>query len=161
MKFQLKTRRHQTRYQPLQPYMDASTLAKYSQPWKQVIIFFVRAQIEHEWDSPVYEFTARQRHTWKRFWREARRAADSDRPGSRASEQSADSEGRVGSDSRVDSNRQVDCRWERRQRLFVRYQDTRLYRPNDSARSTASAIASRGFPFLITRIRIFIGHKCP
>lgn len=61
----IHTEKHQTRYRPLQPYMDAKALGNYGRPWQQVLMFFARTQKEHEWESPWYRFTRQQRHTWK------------------------------------------------------------------------------------------------
>lgn len=38
----IRTEKHQTRYQPLQPYMATKTLVKYSRPWQQVLMFIAR-----------------------------------------------------------------------------------------------------------------------
>ena len=48
----IRTEKHQTRYQPLQPYMATKTLVKYSRPWQQILIFIARAQAAHDWASP-------------------------------------------------------------------------------------------------------------
>ncbi|KAK3077427.1 hypothetical protein LTS18_010292, partial [Coniosporium uncinatum] len=50
----IRTEKHQTRFQPLQPYMDEHAFAKHTQPWRQMVMFFARAQREHEWASPKY-----------------------------------------------------------------------------------------------------------
>jgi superfamily II DNA helicase RecQ len=61
----IRTEKHQNRYQPLQPYMDAEGFGKYSRPWKQILMFFARTQEEHEWESPQYEFTEQQSRAWQ------------------------------------------------------------------------------------------------
>src|SRR4051812_34506091 len=61
----IKTEKHQTRYQPLQPYMDEKSIVEHVRPWKQMLMFFARTQREHEWDSPKYRFTRRQREAWE------------------------------------------------------------------------------------------------
>ncbi|KAF2008235.1 hypothetical protein BU24DRAFT_325329, partial [Aaosphaeria arxii CBS 175.79] len=50
----IRTEKHQTRYQPLQGYMDEKTIVKHSRAWKQIMMFFARTQREHEWTSPAY-----------------------------------------------------------------------------------------------------------
>ncbi|KAK3065212.1 hypothetical protein LTS18_005998 [Coniosporium uncinatum] len=59
----IRTEMHQTRFQPLQPYMDEHAFTKHTYPWKQIITFFARTQREHDWESPKYRFTKRQRQT--------------------------------------------------------------------------------------------------
>jgi hypothetical protein len=34
--------------------MDAEGMAKYSRPWKQILMFIARTQETHDWESPVY-----------------------------------------------------------------------------------------------------------
>jgi len=36
----IRTEMHQTRFQPLQPYMDEHVFAKHTRPWKQIVMFF-------------------------------------------------------------------------------------------------------------------------
>jgi hypothetical protein len=57
----IRTEKHQTRYQPLQPYMDEKSIGEYVRPWQQMLIFFARTQREHAWKSPKYRFIRRQR----------------------------------------------------------------------------------------------------
>jgi hypothetical protein len=61
----IRTEKHQTWFQPLQPYMDQEAIVKYSQPWQQVLMFFARTQKEHGWKSLQYRFTRRQREAWE------------------------------------------------------------------------------------------------
>jgi superfamily II DNA helicase RecQ len=61
----IRTEKHQTRYQPLQPYMDEKSIGEHARPWKQMLMFFARTQREHEWKSPKYRFTRRQREAWE------------------------------------------------------------------------------------------------
>ena len=56
----IRTEMHQTRYQPLQPYQDASRINRRCRPWQQMLMFFVRTQRRHEWQSPPYRFSRRQ-----------------------------------------------------------------------------------------------------
>ncbi len=44
----IRTEKHQTRYQPLQPYIDAKGLGNYSRSWKQVLMFIVRTKRAHD-----------------------------------------------------------------------------------------------------------------
>ena len=56
----IRTEKHQTRYQPLQPYMDEQSIVKHVRPWQQIVMFFARTQREHAWKSAKYRFTRRQ-----------------------------------------------------------------------------------------------------
>lgn len=67
----IRTEKHQTRYQPLQPYMGAQTLVKYSRPWQQVLMFIARTQEAHDWASPAYELTEGQSRAWETLVHEA------------------------------------------------------------------------------------------
>lgn len=70
----IRTEKHQTRYQPLQPYRDAKAIVKHVRPWQQMLMFFARTQREHEWNSPAYRFTRRQREAWEALIKQATRA---------------------------------------------------------------------------------------
>jgi hypothetical protein len=61
----VQTEKHQNQHRPLQAYMDQETIIKHMRPWQQMMMFFVRTQAEHEWQSPGYGFTPRQRKTWR------------------------------------------------------------------------------------------------
>jgi hypothetical protein len=61
----IRTEKHQTRFQPLQPYMDKDAIFKHTRPWQQALMFFARTQKEHAWRSPQYRFTRRQREAWQ------------------------------------------------------------------------------------------------
>ncbi|KAI1522050.1 hypothetical protein PtrSN002B_012263 [Pyrenophora tritici-repentis] len=50
----IRTEMHQTRFQPLQPYMDKNAIVKHTRPWQQMLMFFARTQKEHGWKSPKY-----------------------------------------------------------------------------------------------------------
>jgi hypothetical protein len=67
----IRTEKHQTRFQPLQPYMDKEAIVKHTRPWQHVLMFFARTQKEHAWRSPGYTFTRRQREAWEALIREA------------------------------------------------------------------------------------------
>jgi hypothetical protein len=71
----ISTEKHQTRFQPLQPYMDQEAIVKHTRPWQQVLMFFARTQKEHAWKSPGYKFTRRQREAWEALIWEAEAAA--------------------------------------------------------------------------------------
>jgi hypothetical protein len=50
----IQTEKHQTRFQPLQPYMDEKSIGQHVRPWQQMLMFFARTQREHTWKSPPY-----------------------------------------------------------------------------------------------------------
>src|SRR5437762_2154024 len=68
----IRTEKHQTRYQPLQPYMDEKSIVEHARPWKQILMFFARTQRQHEWNSPKYRFTRRQREAWEALTEQAK-----------------------------------------------------------------------------------------
>ncbi|KAG9193950.1 hypothetical protein G6011_03985 [Alternaria panax] len=68
----IRTEKHQTRFQPLQPYMDEQSIGDHTRPWQQILMFFARTQREHAWKSPAYRFTRRQREAWEALVEEAR-----------------------------------------------------------------------------------------
>ncbi|KAL7778328.1 hypothetical protein CFE70_005007 [Pyrenophora teres f. teres 0-1] len=72
----IRTEMHQTRFQPLQPYMDKDAVVKHIRPWQQMLMFFARTQKEHGWKSPKYRFTRRQREAWEALVEEAEREVD-------------------------------------------------------------------------------------
>ncbi|KAL1643247.1 hypothetical protein SLS61_009346 [Didymella pomorum] len=61
----IRTEKHQTRFRPLQPYMDEKSIVEHVRPWQQILMFFARTQQEHAWKSPAYRFTRRQREAWE------------------------------------------------------------------------------------------------
>jgi superfamily II DNA helicase RecQ len=63
----VRTELHQTRYQPLQPYMDRKEIGEYGRPWKQMVVFIARTQRRHRWESPPYRLTGSQRKAWKKL----------------------------------------------------------------------------------------------
>lgn len=69
----IRTEKHQTRYQPLQPYMNVKGLSNYSRPWKQILMFMIRTKRAHDWVSPKYKFNKMQRGMWKRLFRVAKK----------------------------------------------------------------------------------------
>ncbi|KAJ4405824.1 hypothetical protein N0V91_004933 [Didymella pomorum] len=58
-------KKHQTRFRPLQPYMDEKSIVEHVRLWQQILMFFARTQQEHAWKSPAYRFTRRQREAWE------------------------------------------------------------------------------------------------
>ena len=108
----IRTEKHQTRYQPLQPYQDEGAIKDRVQPWKQVLMFFARTQREHDWRSPEYRFTRGQRRAWDELIKEARRVADGggecgSKCGSSDEEVVDDGESEVGSDD-MESDAGID-----------------------------------------------------
>ncbi|CAN9283890.1 unnamed protein product [Alternaria alternata] len=74
----IRTEKHQTRFQPLQPYMDQKSIGDHTRPWQQILMFFARTQREHAWKSPAYRFTRRQREAWEALVEEAEKSAGRD-----------------------------------------------------------------------------------
>ncbi|RYO26416.1 hypothetical protein AA0113_g12493 [Alternaria arborescens] len=69
----IRTEKHQTRYTPLQAYMDDKSIKERSRPWKQILMFFARTQREHRWKSPKYRFTQQQCEAWEALIEQAER----------------------------------------------------------------------------------------
>ncbi|KAJ6080557.1 hypothetical protein N7467_010310 [Penicillium canescens] len=65
----VRTERDRLPHQPLQAYMDADNIERHTIPWQQILMFFTRTQGAHEWASPNYKFTKRQRAAWNSLWR--------------------------------------------------------------------------------------------
>ncbi|KAF3032558.1 hypothetical protein E8E12_001438 [Didymella heteroderae] len=74
----IRTEKHQTRFQPLQPYMDQKSIGDHTRPWQQILMFFARTQREHAWKSPAYRFTRRQREAWEALVEAAEKSAGRD-----------------------------------------------------------------------------------
>ena len=64
----VRTQQKELPYHPLLAYMDEESIQRHVYPWQQVLTFFARTQAPHDWRSPVYDFTARQRQKWARLW---------------------------------------------------------------------------------------------
>lgn len=47
-------------HQPLLAYIDTTSVQKHMQPWQQILGFFAHTQHPQAWQSPAYQFTARQ-----------------------------------------------------------------------------------------------------
>jgi hypothetical protein len=69
----IRTEKYQTRYTPLQAYMDNKSVKERSRPWKQILMFFARTQREHRWKSPKYRFTRQQHEAWEALIEQAER----------------------------------------------------------------------------------------
>jgi hypothetical protein len=71
----VRTERDRLPHQPLQAYMDADNIERHTVPWQQILMFFTRTQAAHEWASPNYKFTRRQRAAWNSLWKLAQPGA--------------------------------------------------------------------------------------
>ncbi|KAL8685459.1 MAG: hypothetical protein Q9218_007746, partial [Villophora microphyllina] len=67
----VRTEKAQTKYQPLQPYMDKDSVVQHALPWKQMVAFFVRTR-GREQEGPRYRFNEREKQELKRLVRRAR-----------------------------------------------------------------------------------------
>lgn len=56
----VRTQAAELPHQPLLAYIDATSMQKHVQPWQQILGFFTRTQHPQAWQSPTYQFTARQ-----------------------------------------------------------------------------------------------------
>ena len=101
----IRTEKHQTRYQPLQPYMGAQTLVKYSRPWQQVLMFIARTQEPHDWASPAYELTEGQSQAWRALVHEAEKVV-AEQAASSGGEDEGDGDGDNGEDQGSDEDGQ-------------------------------------------------------
>jgi hypothetical protein len=57
----VRSEKGQTPYRPLLAYMDEAAIQKHVRPWQQILAFIARTQAPHDWTSPKYGMTARQR----------------------------------------------------------------------------------------------------
>ncbi|KAJ5396387.1 uncharacterized protein N7487_003512 [Penicillium crustosum] len=67
----IRVQRDQLPHKPLQAYMDADNIQRHCLPWQQILMFFARTQTPHQWKSPSYRLTPRQRLSWEHLWRQA------------------------------------------------------------------------------------------
>ena len=67
----IRDQQNQIPYQPLKAYMEGESIERRVLPWRQIMMFFVRTQREHEWTSPQYRFTQYQATAFERLIREA------------------------------------------------------------------------------------------
>ena len=104
----IRTEKHQTRYQPLQPYMDEKSIVKHARPWKQMLMFFARTQRAHEWKSPKYRFTRRQREAWEAVVDQAEREVEGEEMDVAENHDESDDDGEQGEadESRQEGNSQ-------------------------------------------------------
>jgi hypothetical protein len=63
----IRTEEHQTRYTPLETYWDPESIDRRAQPWRQILMFFVRSNREHDWKVPPYKFTRGQSRAFQRL----------------------------------------------------------------------------------------------
>ncbi|RHZ43061.1 uncharacterized protein CDV56_100768 [Aspergillus thermomutatus] len=73
----VRSEKGQTPYRPLLAYMNKATIKKHVQPWQQILAFIARTQAPHDWASPKYGMTARQRKKWWQLWQLAGQAPQS------------------------------------------------------------------------------------
>ncbi|KAJ5738982.1 hypothetical protein N7533_011766 [Penicillium manginii] len=71
----VRTMKDESPHKPLLAYLDATAIQKHVAPWQQIMMFFARTQIEHDWESPKYSFTPRQQQLWDAVWRHAQAQA--------------------------------------------------------------------------------------
>ncbi|KAI9035034.1 uncharacterized protein KD926_004698 [Aspergillus affinis] len=64
----VRTQQKELPYRPLLAYMDEESIQRHVYPWQQLLTFFARTQAPHDWASPPYDFTPRQRQKWRRLW---------------------------------------------------------------------------------------------
>ncbi|KAF7174589.1 hypothetical protein CNMCM5623_008049 [Aspergillus felis] len=70
----VRSEKGQTPHRPLLAYMDEAAIKKHVQPWQQILAFIARTQAPHDWASPRYGMTARQRQKWRQLWQLASQA---------------------------------------------------------------------------------------
>jgi hypothetical protein len=58
-------------HKPLLAYMDEEQIQRHVEPWQQILMFFARTQVAHDWRSPRYCFKKRQWQAWQALWRMA------------------------------------------------------------------------------------------
>ena len=87
----VRSEAQQTKYRPLQPYMDPDTLEDYARPWKQIVALFVRMR-GGEQEGPKYRFQGPEQTYFREMIKRARRIVKRrvhregrDRPGSSSS----------------------------------------------------------------------------
>jgi hypothetical protein len=76
----VRSEKGQTPHRPLLAYMDEAAIKKHVQPWQQILAFIARTQAPHNWTSPKYRMTARQRQKWRQLWQLASQAPRSPVP---------------------------------------------------------------------------------
>ncbi|KAJ5162549.1 hypothetical protein N7492_007941 [Penicillium capsulatum] len=66
-----RTMKDESPHSPLLAYLNAAGIQKHVEPWQQILMFFARTQVNHNWRSPEYKFTPRQQRSWDIVWRHA------------------------------------------------------------------------------------------
>lgn len=64
-----RTKQAESPHDPLMAYMRDVDIHRHVEPWQRILMFFARTQVDHEWESPSYEFTERQQRSWDNLWR--------------------------------------------------------------------------------------------
>ncbi len=64
----IRIKKHQTRYQSLQSYMNVKRMMNYSWSWKQILMFMIQIKRAHDWVDFKYKFNKTQRDMWKRLF---------------------------------------------------------------------------------------------
>ena len=68
----MRSEAKQTKYRPLQPYMDPEAMKDYARLWKQIVAFFVRTRARQD-QGPVYRFRAQEQICFDDIIKRARR----------------------------------------------------------------------------------------
>jgi hypothetical protein len=121
----IRTEKHQTRFQPLQPYMDQKSIGVHIRPWQQIVMFFARTQREHAWKSPRYQFTRRQREGWQALVEEAKRIAEDEEEIEEEELEEEESEEDEGGSSNEEDTDTVEAEREEARRVFEQQQQAR------------------------------------
>jgi hypothetical protein len=84
--------------------MDADNIERHTIPWQQLLMFFTRTQASHEWASPNYKFTRRQRAAWNSLWKLAQPGASPSVASARSASVATASDNSENSDSESDNS---------------------------------------------------------
>ena len=68
----MRSEAKQTKYRPLQPYMDPNAIKDYARPWKQIVTLFVRMR-GREQEGPKYWFRGPEQIYFNSMIKRARR----------------------------------------------------------------------------------------
>ena len=49
----MRSKTKQTKYRPLQPYMDPNAMKNYARPWKQIVVLFIRMR---GWEQEEFKY---------------------------------------------------------------------------------------------------------
>ncbi|KAF7184768.1 hypothetical protein CNMCM7691_006326 [Aspergillus felis] len=91
----VQSKKGQIPHRPLLAYMDEAAIKKHMQPWQQILAFITRTQAPHNWTSPQYGMTARQRQKWRQLWQLASQAPGRPNPNSQGNQGSPGSQAAV------------------------------------------------------------------